>query len=72
MGDKKFQVLFEVNKTQWLIREKQITVRMVMPWQEDAWQNMMGSNPGGGKGLFIISALNEVDSSSCCVYLCIK
>ena len=39
------------------IREMQIPVRKVKPWQEDDNQNVMGLNPSAGKGLFLMKSL---------------
>ena len=35
-----------------LITEMQVPVLSVMPWQEDASQKVVGSNPSAGKGIF--------------------
>ena len=37
----------------WSIRLMQIPIRKIMPWQEDASQTAVGSNPAAGKGFFL-------------------
>ena len=49
----KFSAVGWMHRANYSILLSQIPVRKVMPWQEDVSKNVMGSNPGAGKGFFL-------------------
>ena len=44
----------------------QIPERKAVPWPEDASQEIMGSNPGAGKGFFLAKSLSDCTCREIC------